>query len=274
MEKHPRLYLFTITTVSVLFQIEAPTRCLDLKDSRKENIRRFFGIREGQEFHPRQLFPALECTYFRKNLNVKKWKPWLADLISILPYPLLISKLALLNTGRWHKLCTGNVTELHRKKCITPQGTKHRWVRCEAEHLDIKYICTTKAVSVHCDCYISLVISGFDLNIGSYSNITEEYWCLLPSAGKNTSPCAGGDIGVPGSDNKWRPVSEDCLAMIWETVRVLICGEPPKKTGFSCPWASLDTQTNYMDKCSDDTITSYLCCEWALKLSEGQQLLQ
>lgn len=37
---------------------------------------------------------------------------------------------------------------------------------------------------------------------------------VLPSAGKNTSPCAGGERGVPGSDNRWRPVSDDCLVMI------------------------------------------------------------
>lgn len=34
------------------------------------------------------------------------------------------------------------------------------------------------------------------------------------SAGKNTSPCPGGESGVPGSDSRWRPVSEDCLVMI------------------------------------------------------------
>lgn len=76
----------------------------------------------------------------------------------------------------------------------------------------------------------------------------EKRRCLLPSTGKNTSPCAGGDRGVPGSDNKWRPVSEDCLAIIWDTVRVLICGEPPRKTGFSWPWTSLHTRTNIQNK--------------------------
>lgn len=66
----------------------------------------------------------------------------------------------------------------------------------------------------------------------------------LPSIGKNTSPWAGGERGVPGSDNRWRPVSEDCLAMIWETVRVLICGDPPRNTGFSWPRASLNTHVH------------------------------
>lgn len=68
--------------------------------------------------------------------------------------------------------------------------------------------------------------------------------CALPSIGKNTSPCPGGERGVPGSDNRWRPVSEACLVMIWETVLVLICGEPPRNTGFSWPRASLCTCTN------------------------------
>lgn len=66
----------------------------------------------------------------------------------------------------------------------------------------------------------------------------------LPSIGKKTSPCAGGESGVPGSDNRWRPVSEDCLAMICDTVRVLVCGDPPRNTGFSWPRASLHTQTH------------------------------
>lgn len=64
---------------------------------------------------------------------------------------------------------------------------------------------------------------------------------VLPSIGKNTSPCAGGESGVPGSDNRWRPVSDDCLVMICDTVRVLVCGDPPRNTGFSWPRASLHT---------------------------------
>lgn len=55
------------------------------------------------------------------------------------------------------------------------------------------------------------------------------------SAGKNTSPCPGGEKGVPGSDSRWRPVSEDCLVMIWDTVRVFTSGDPPRNTGFSWP---------------------------------------
>lgn len=67
---------------------------------------------------------------------------------------------------------------------------------------------------------------------------------VLPSIGKNTSPCAGGESGVPGSDNRWRPVSDDCLVMICDTVRVLVCGDPPRNTGFSWPRASLHTYTH------------------------------
>lgn len=67
---------------------------------------------------------------------------------------------------------------------------------------------------------------------------------VLPSIGKNTSPCAGGESGVPGSDNRWRPVSDDCLVMICDTVRVLVCGDPPRNTGFSWPRASLHTLTH------------------------------
>lgn len=66
---------------------------------------------------------------------------------------------------------------------------------------------------------------------------------VLPSIGKNTSPCAGGERGVPSSDNRWRPVSDDCLVMICDTVLVLVCGDPPRNTGFSWPRASLHTQT-------------------------------
>lgn len=63
--------------------------------------------------------------------------------------------------------------------------------------------------------------------------------CVVPCAGKNNSPWMFGESGVPGSDRRWRPVSDDCL-MIWDTVRDLGCGESPKNTGFSCPCASLE----------------------------------
>lgn len=74
--------------------------------------------------------------------------------------------------------------------------------------------------------------------------------CVLPSIGKNTSPWTGGERGVPGSDNRWRPVSEDCLVIIWDTVRVLICGDPPRNTGFSWPRASLNTDAQTGPCCS------------------------
>lgn len=67
---------------------------------------------------------------------------------------------------------------------------------------------------------------------------------MVSSIGKKTSPCAGGDRGVPGSDKRWRPVSDDCLVMIWETVRVFDCGDPPRNTGFSWPRASLSIRTS------------------------------
>lgn len=51
--------------------------------------------------------------------------------------------------------------------------------------------------------------------------------------------------GVPGSDRRWRPVSDDCL-MIWDTVRGLGCGDSPKNTGFSCPCASLERDRDLM----------------------------
>lgn len=63
--------------------------------------------------------------------------------------------------------------------------------------------------------------------------------CAIPCAGKNNSPWMFGVSGVPGSDRRWRPVSDDCL-MIWDTVRGLGCGESPKNTGFSCACASLE----------------------------------
>jgi len=50
-----------------------------------------------------------------------------------------------------------------------------------------------------------------------------------------------GENGVPGSDRRWRPVSEDCL-IIWDTVRGLGCGESPKNTGFSWACASLERE--------------------------------
>lgn len=65
--------------------------------------------------------------------------------------------------------------------------------------------------------------------------------CVLPCTGKKTSPCGGGESGVPGSDSRWRPDSEDCLVMIWDTVWVFTWGEPPRNMGFSWPSASLNT---------------------------------
>lgn len=70
---------------------------------------------------------------------------------------------------------------------------------------------------------------------------------VLPCSGKKTTPCAGGDRGVPGSDrSRCRPVSEDCLVMIWDTVLVLAWpgGETPRNTGFSWPAASLRRDTH------------------------------
>lgn len=63
---------------------------------------------------------------------------------------------------------------------------------------------------------------------------------VLPSIGKKTSPCAEGVMGVPGSDNRRRPVPEDCLVIIWVTV--FTRGDSRRNTGFSWPWASLKTK--------------------------------
>lgn len=89
---------------------------------------------------------------------------------------------------------------------------------------------------------------------------------VLPSAGKNTSPCAGGERGVPGSDNRWRPVSDDCLVMIWETVRVFVSGDPPRNTGFSWPRASLNTHTHTWRR---SMITSEKLSIWPSKLFQN-----
>lgn len=110
-------------------------------------------------------------------------------------------------------------------------------------------MCTT--LPLNAECFNRSMIASVVYHITCV--LLSPSWCcvrmhgfvsVLPSAGKNTSPCAGGESGVPGADNRWRPVSEDCLVMIWETVRFLTSGDPPRNTGFSWPWASLGTRTD------------------------------
>lgn len=97
---------------------------------------------------------------------------------------------------------------------------------------------------------------------------------MVSSIGKNTSPWIGGVKGVPGSDKRWRPVSEDCLVMIWETVRVLICGDPPRNTGFSWPWASLSILTSSCARLLDWALCLCLYTSTRIRGSESRAKMQ